>query len=312
MNKDQPMSSKSSRIVRWIGTIFSLILLIFLIQRQGWDEIFSAFQSLSWGNFILGLILIMLSRLAVIGRWHLLLKRIENISLSQTIKVTFAGLFATNFLPTTVGGDLVRFAGAVRLGINGTAAAASLVVDRLIGMFGMISALPFGASPLLRWMNQDRLSQTEFLFGVSFSWIAGLRQKAVETIQKLKDALRIWSDHPRALICSFCFTVIHMLCTFGTIKILFSDLGEILPLPLIGGLWSFVYFVTLLPVSFNGYGVQEISIAFIYSEVGGVSLESGLTVSVIFRTLMILASLPGAMFVPGILVRENELVEPES
>jgi hypothetical protein len=45
---------------------------------------------------------------------------------------------------------------------------------------------------------------------------------------------------------------------------------------------------------------QEISMAFIYSEVGGIPLQTGLTVSILFRTLMLLGSLPGAVFVPGI------------
>ena len=92
----------------------------------------------------------------------------------------------------------------------------------------------------------------------------------------------------------------------------FTAMGEDLSFGLIAGLWSFVYFVTLLPISINGYGVQEISIAFIFSEVGGASLESGLTVSVIYRTLMMIASLPGVLFVPGIIAGNKKQEEIES
>lgn len=39
----------------------------------------------------------------------------------------------------------------------------------------------------------------------------------------------------------------------------------------------------------------------IFSTVGGVSMESGLTAALLFRTIMMLASLPGALFVPELL-----------
>lgn len=96
-----------------------------------------------------------------------------------------------------------------------------------------------------------------------------------------------------------------MLCLFSIIYLLLDDMGEHLNMGVVGELWSFVYFVTLLPISINGYGVQEISMAFIYSEVGGILLQTGLTVSILFRTLMLLGSLPGAVFVPGICHPKN-------
>ncbi len=74
-----------------------------------------------------------------------------------------------------------------------------------------------------------------------------------------------------------------------------------MPLWLAGGLYSVVYFVTLLPFSINGYGIQELSMTFVFSQIGGASMESGLTGALLFRTLMMLASLPGALFVPSLL-----------
>ena len=87
----------------------------------------------------------MVSRLAVAGRWHVLMHSAgTGIIPRQSIRLTFAMLFASNFLPTTIGGDVVRYAGAVRLGFDNAISLASLVVDRLVGMTGMAMALPFG------------------------------------------------------------------------------------------------------------------------------------------------------------------------
>jgi len=299
-------TNKRTRIFRLLGTILSFILLIYLFQRQGWDEITAAFQQVSGFSFGVGVVLIFISRVSVVGRWHSLLRSVERVSLYQTARITFAGLFASNFLPTTVGGDVVRFAGAVQLGINGVVAAASLVVDRLIGMLGMVFALPFGARPLFRWLSVGMAPQAGIVAGVSIPWINSLCERGAAVLKKLVEAVKVWSNHPRSLLISLGCTFIHMLCTFGSMKLLFNDMGEQLPFSLVAGLWSFVYFVTLLPVSINGFGVQEISIAFIFSEVGGVSLQHGLTVSVVFRTLMMIGSLPGVFFVPGIIAGKGK------
>jgi uncharacterized membrane protein YbhN (UPF0104 family) len=287
-------------------------LLVYLLQKQGWSEIRIAFQQVSLGRFALGVVLIYISRFAVIGRWHFLLSSVEEVSLWQSTRITFAGLFASNFLPTTIGGDVVRLAGAVQLKIDGVVSAASLVVDRLIGMFGMFLALPFGAKPLIDWLSVAQVSESGVIMGISFSWIPKLWGRGVDLLRKVFRAVEVWSEHPKSLFISLLFTGIHMVCVFGILQLLLDGMGENLSFSLIAGLWSFVYFITLLPVSINGIGVQEISMAFIFSEVGGTSLESGLTVSVLFRTLMILGSVPGAFFLPGIIAGEKRQTEKET
>jgi len=290
-----------TRFLRWVGSIGALVLLIYLFRNQGWAEIWTAFQQITMTRIFLCLLLVFISRFAVVGRWHSLLSAVEDVTWGQSIRVTFAGMFATNFLPTTIGGDVIRLAGAVQLGISGVVSAASLIVDRLIGMFGMVLALPFGAKILFAWLGTMRVSESRYLSVASTPWMSKLKGKAFSAMQKIWDAARFWVSHPGSILRAFLFTLIHMLCFFGTIMLLLDDMGDPLPFGIVAGLWSFVYFVTLIPISINGYGIQEISIAYIFSEVGGVSLQSSLTVSVLFRTLMLVASVPGAMFLPGII-----------
>jgi uncharacterized membrane protein YbhN (UPF0104 family) len=70
---------------------------------------------------------------------------------------------------------------------------------------------------------------------------------------------------------------------------------------LIAGLWSMSYFITLMPFSIGGLGIREISITYIFQEIGGISVESALTLAVLLRAVDILASIPGAIFLPTIL-----------
>jgi uncharacterized membrane protein YbhN (UPF0104 family) len=51
----------------------------------------------------------------------------------------------------------------------------------------------------------------------------------------------------------------------------------------------------------NGLGVQEVSLTYLYTTFGGVGVEQGLAMAVLIRLLYLLVSLPGAVFVPGLL-----------
>jgi uncharacterized membrane protein YbhN (UPF0104 family) len=217
-------------------------------------------------------------------------------------------LFANNFLPSTIGGDVVRLAGAIQAGYDGVISAASLIVDRLVGMFGMALVLPIGLV---------RAFQTPNPFGAAPNPVASLAagflpasvkelwqriyNRAKALFRRLLEAVALWIRQPRTLLVSFIFTALHMLCFFGILWVLLDGMNDPVPYWLISGLWSLVYFVTLIPISINGLGVQEVAITFAFSTLGGASEQNTLTLALLFRTLVMLASLPGALFISGIM-----------
>lgn len=308
-------SSNRAFLLRLGGTLLTLLLLIYLLSRQGWGEIGEAIRQIPLWRFGLALALMMVSRLAVSGRWHVLLRAVElDISAGQTIRLTFAGLFASNFLPTTIGGDVIRLAGAMQLKFDGAICAASLVVDRLVGMAGMAMALPFGIPIFLagKFMggSSPLSSHLMLMSGMAFptagQWYRRIQERIKNLLQRLIRAISRWIKQPGALLFALALSWVHMICLFGSILILLDGMGETISFWTIAGLWSVVYFVTLVPISINGYGLQEVSMAFLFTNVGGVSHQSGLTIAILIRTITMLASLPGAAFVPGIMAGRNE------
>jgi len=305
-----------SFLLRTAGTLVALVLLLYLFSQSDWDAIRAAFQQIPWSILALSLGLMFGSRFAVTARWHVLLRAGElKIAFGQTTRITFAGLFATNFLPTTIGGDVVRLAGALRLKFDPAISTASLIADRLVGMFGMALVLPWGIPGFFNKIYLPAISAAALagsgevpMETVKSRW-AGIWKKIIDFSRQLVSALSYYLKRPGSLILSLIYSGIHMFCIFMIIYLLFRSEGEQITWGLVAGLYSLVYFVTLLPISFNGYGLQEISIAFIYSRVAGVTLESALTVALIFRTLMMLASLPGAFFISGILAGETSKKE---
>ncbi len=239
----------------------------------------------------------MISRFAVVGRWHTLMHSAgTGITPRQSIRLTFAMLFSSNFLPTTIGGDVVRLAGAIRLGFDQAISLASLVVDRLVGMAGMAMALPFGLPAYIQHLNQPAAAGS-----LSIPWLNPVLEKLRSFTRSLSQAVSIWLHQPRSLLVSLAFTWMHMLCTFSMVWLLLGGMGEHISFWLVMGLWSATYFVTLLPISINGMGVQELAMTYFYVALGGISPANGLTLALLMRILQMIASLPGALFIPDIM-----------
>ncbi len=298
-----------SLLLRIIGTVGSVGLLFYLLYQQGWNEILAVLGRITWWEVAAAFLAVLISRLATAARWYVILRALGvGIPAGESISLTFAGLFAANFLPTTVGGDIARLTGAIQMKYDGAKCAASLVLDRLTGMLGMLLIMPFGIpifSKLFHLANGHHATTTALVSQMmnceepkkTRNITVRLRRGIGRTFEAFGDGLR----KPGHLFGALCFTWIHMLGYFVSIAVLLSGMKEPLSFLMIAEGWTIVYFLTLLPISINGLGVQEISIAYIYTRMG-VSGSAAIGTALFIRTFSILASLPGAVFIPSIMV----------
>ena len=308
-----PAKIDRKQLGRILGSVLSLLLLVYLLSQQGWGEILAAIRRIPTANMIVVLVLLFISRTAISARWYTLLRVADpNVPFREAVRLTLAGLFAANFLPTTVGGDVVRAAGIVRLSKNPVGSTASIVADRLVGMFGMIMLLPLGISQLAAWVSSQALAPTS-LWPLTFVLVAqraptGWRARVARVrrlLARFVESFQLWLRRPSVLLASLGFTWVHMICLFGEIWVLLAGMGEATSLAVIGGLWSLSYFITLIPVSINGLGLREVSVTYIFSEVGGVPVQTALTLALILRALDMLVSLPGAILIPTLPGRQE-------
>lgn len=286
------IKKNNQSIIRTLGSVFAIVLLFFFLKEEGRTEIIIALQRVSIFYFIIAIGILFISRFFTILRWHILLKSAGlDISFSRSSMLTFTGLFASNFLPTTIGGDVVRLAGTMKYGYDRAICLASLVADRLIGLMGMLFTLPFGLFPVLSF-NANALQSIT---------IVSLYQKSIDFIKNTWQALQIWISKPKALIFSLLATFGNMLFIFLALYTLILGIDRFVSYWLIAGLWSLTYFVTLIPISINGFGVQELSLTFLLSKFGGLTEPESLTIAILVRALFILTSLPGAFSLPTML-----------
>jgi uncharacterized membrane protein YbhN (UPF0104 family) len=288
------LSKNRNLLLRLFGTLVATLLIVLLIQQEGWGKIVEAVKRITPASFFLALASLLISRIFVIARWHVLLQSGGvKIPFSRTAELTLMGLFANNFLPTTVGGDVARLAGIMQMGFDRAICLASIAADRLVGMAGMLFTVPFGLIPT--WESLGQVASHSLALMVALQRPIGFARRTLQTFS-------VWFHQPKALLTSLVYTWGNMLFIFVAVYFLIEGLGSHVDFWLVAGLWSLSYFITLIPISINGYGLQELSLTYLFLHVGGMSAATSLSMAVLIRIIWMLASLPGALFLPSILL----------
>ena len=288
------LSENRTLLLRLFGTLAAIVLIVLLIRQEGWTEIVDSLKQISPVSFFLALASLLISRVFVIARWHVLLQSGGvKIPFSRSAELTLMGLFASHFLPTTIGGDVVRLAGVMQMGFDRAICLASIAADRLVGLAGMMFAVPFGLIPAWESLGQAA--------SFSLALMASL-QRPFRFVRRTLQTFSTWWHQPKALFTSLLCTWGNMLFIFLAIYLLVEGLGNHVSFWLIAGLYSLAYMITLIPISINGYGVQELSLTFLFLHVGGLSAAASLSLAVLIRIIFMFASLPGAAFLPSILL----------
>ena len=276
-------------VLQLAGTLLAVGLLAVLVREEGWAEIVGTFKQIKVLDLIYAACLFLIARVAAAGRWQPLLRSAGiPMSFKDNLRLTFTSFFASHFLPTTVGGDLARLAGAIRMGYDRAVCLASIAADRLIGMLGMSLLAPIGL--IHAW--------SLFQAG-SLATVAPLKHP-LRFLRRTASIFTIWLKRPSALLTSLFFSMVNILCQCAAVYIFASDLGSRASFWMVAGLWSLTYFVTLMPISVNGYGLQELSFTFFMSRVADLTPAVSLSVALLIRIFFLVSSLPGAFFLPAI------------
>ena len=252
--------------------------------------------------------------LASAWRWGLLL-RAQGIRLSfRTLTSSFlVATFFNNFLPSNIGGDVVRIADTAPAAGSKTLATTVVLIDRGLGLLGLILIAAVGATagrlgaggpigPGWLWAGfaAAAIIATPALlvpqgFARLFEPLRVVHPEWVdERLDRLTSALTRFREAPGALggcfagavfvqavLVAFYLAIAHSM----RIPIGAAELAVIVPI-------SFI--IQMLPVSMNGFGVREATFGFYFSRLG-LPLESALLVSFMGAAMIMLFSLSGAV-----------------
>jgi glycosyltransferase 2 family protein len=309
------MTERRSALRRVLGSYafriaVSLVLLVAVLSRVDLRMILNQLGDGRPELFLLAVAAIMCA--VVIGgvRWHAFLAVVSvAVSYRDAVKAFFAGAFATNFLPASVGGDLVRGWVAAKPGSRARAFA-SVVVDRA-SVLGCAFVLAWIAALLADDVPATSiriLGVTTIVFAVVAALLvlvvllgtsrASLRRfvpdRLVPVTRDFGHGLRTSLDHPRVFVSTTLTGVAYqVMIVTGTwllamsvdVELAFSAVAIVLPSVLI---------LAAMPISIGGLGVRELAFVTLLVPYG-VSTTDATLVSLLAGAAYVLATAPGAL-----------------
>jgi uncharacterized membrane protein YbhN (UPF0104 family) len=309
MSKSGTTPKTIKKILQVSGSLFSAGLFIWLLSKQDWDQVFSILKQMPYWTIPLALVLIFSGQLVNAWRWWLLVRSQDvEISYLETLKIVVAGSYASNFLPSTIGGDVVRVMGMLNYARSRVLVVSSVLVDRAINVASYLAL-----SPLSMWVFDISTifaavpSGYHFAFGLfPAGWIERIRAIVARLLSSLKKSFLLWLHSPGVILKAVLISWLSLIVVFLGVWIL--AVGIQIPVSLFDviAVSVIVYALTLLPVSVNGLGVRELAVTALYIQLGA-SLEQASTLAIVTRFLSLISTLPGALWLHRGVIREYPL-----
>ncbi len=294
----------------------SLTLLVWLFAQMDLTSLAAQVTHASLPWLAAALVIYLLMILASAWRWQLLLEA-QQVALPQRLLVGsfLVATFFNNFLPSNIGGDVVRIRDTTPGAGSLTRATAIVIVDRALGLIALLLLGAAAASaagllhpgtvspvpPVMLWAG-FLASAGGFVLLVSRPGLvrallapAGrLRPRLAEWTARLTGIVEGFGERPGRVMACFLGAILvqAILVAFYAavawslrVPISLVDLAVVVPV-------SFV--VQLLPVSVNGFGVREATFTYYFTALG-LPLEGAMALSLVAAGLIMLFSLSGGL-----------------
>ena len=242
--------------------------------------------------------------------WSLLTHLAPDVRLRDTAGSFYLGLFANNFLPTGMGGDVVKILRMRSRKLSGKRLLAASIMDRTIGLAGAmiigVTALSVSESALLQGAPQGLLLAILITIPAAFAIfystpIASLlkrleaRFKGHRTVTELMltlDQLQSFrhASGPimRALVLTLVLQFLVALCYYLLGLALGAQLGIFTYLVMI----PVLFVASNLPISIGGLGVRE-SMFITLMLASGMQQQTAIGISVLYLAALLALTLPG-------------------
>jgi len=327
MSNSRP--KKNSRlflIVRIAVVVCGITWGIWWVSRgQRWQKLRDIFAGMNPWLFAAALAIFVISQIILAMRWWLLLRTQDiRIHFGAAVRLHFLGLFYNNFMPSSVGGDLVRAWYVTHHTPKKFAGALSVFVDRVVGLLGTLMIAMFFYWLFLRGKNALTPADTQdgspggFMKSarvvlavvavclVVLLLLCSLRRfrKLVlklwvlfneRVIRRFKDAVTLYCRNPLAILAAFGLTVFLQIATITGFYLVGLNIGIEASIKYYYVFFTLTWVLGAIPVSIGGVVVVEVLLASLFVKFAGVGAEAASALALCQRAVWMLASLPGAV-----------------
>lgn len=276
------------------------------------------------------------SALVFLGSVWILARRLQlifeakevSLRLPVAMDLTLVGYFFNNFLPTSVGGDIVKAMCAARVTKHTVKSVTSVLMDRIFGLFTFILIpsvtllffLTKIANPMVPVIVYSLLFFSCFCFFLIFNRGVARYFRFLETvfsrfgiarkIHQVYDGLHDFKFHKGTVAAAMALSFVGQSISIAVLYAMTLALGAHAPVMYFFLLVPVVNLVSMLP-SLNGLGIREG--AYVYFLAPYIGREYAAALSILWLALLFLLSILGAVVYllhPEYHIRFKEAVRP--
>lgn len=321
---------KKHRIKSHLSLLLRLVIagaaLWIILKDLDFTQLIDTFKRLHWVALAVAILVYALGQALVGFRWWCVLRaQAIRVPLNLALKLTFIGHFFSQFMPSSVGGDLIRAWYVSRHSEKRLQAALGVAVDRVVGL---LSTFLLAAGSYLVFMRgQDilqfttgrrdgRMLDTDVWFPILAAALlvgAGLIlvltefrafRKFVRTFYhhslhffaQFRQVINVYVHHPLLLLVSLVITISLQ----GLIIVSYWWIGQDLEISAALG-YYLVFFPMVwafgsIPISVAGIGILEGGVVFLFVTFAGANPETAMALALCQRVTWMAAAAPGLYF----------------
>jgi len=246
-------------------------------------------------------------------RWQWILRAEgATIPLGYLFSSYMVGMFANNFLPTNIGGDIIKTYDVYRVTRNLSLSLVSVFIERFSGFLVLIVFSWIGISLVWHvsssfvfwiWIVMNAIAalaliaffEQKFIEKTMQRMESGMLAKVVPVVRRSFETLKAYRNRKALFAKLFLVSIPVQLFTILVYRTIAGSVSVDIP---------FVYYlfgvpliviVSLLPVSLGGLGVREAVTVLLFG-VAGIPSDAALSIALIFTAVTYLASLLGGIF----------------
>jgi uncharacterized protein (TIRG00374 family) len=304
----RPPGARDGRLVFLGKLVVSALLLTILFWRVDRPTVLRTVQALPLKVFLGCAALYILGYLISTLRWQrLLLAEGIRLPLWRLTLVYFEAAFFNLFLPTLIGGDIVRGYTIYRITQGHDASIPSILVDRLSGFAALVGIALIALGLASRQVRDPQVAVMILAVAVAFSAVIAvllhdrMKERASgllrivrltrfqAKLQGMVGALQRYRGHRRALGQAIALSVLLQALIIVTYYLIGAGLNLGVPIAYFFLYVPLITFVAMLPVSVAGLGVREGGAVYFFAKVG-VDTATALTMSLVWFSLTLVVS----------------------
>ncbi|MGH9657088.1 MAG: lysylphosphatidylglycerol synthase transmembrane domain-containing protein [Bryobacteraceae bacterium] len=308
-------------VLRIVATFAALALIAWWLPV---DELWAAIRSVPPATWPLAVAAYLTAHLLGVVKWRLLVNTAgAGLAGRQAVQAYYWGLFGNLFLPSIVGGDVVRAGVAMRHARSKSALLLGSLVDRVQDVIGL--GVLAGVGALLAPRALDETSRRVFvgfvvllavaavvgLVALRFFPVRRVPWKLRRILVRVRQAVTATASRPQILVLAFVLGLVLQL----SLILLNWELGRLIGIDIPLYVWLFVWplakIAGLTPLTQGGIGVREAAQAALFAPFGVTAVHAVAT-GLVFEAVII----SGGLLAGGVAVamrrRDGHAARPTS